>query len=126
MPGQPLKQQPAQRQAGGRLKVTFASSVSPSREVTPRPRRPSLAQEQEKMAAELVDDVRERQRELDCLEEAMAGGAIKAEAPGGGVDARRRLLKEMAGQSKRRLELKNAIARDMGDLEKLMDLMPED
>mmetsp|Transcript_82986 Transcript_82986/g.257748 ORF Transcript_82986/g.257748 Transcript_82986/m.257748 type:complete len:259 (+) Transcript_82986:126-902(+) len=116
----------AQGSGAGRAKprVTFATSLPPSREGSPR--RLGLTSEQERLAAEIVDGVRERQRELDHVEVALADCTVHAETPGEGVNARRRVLKEMEGQSKRRLELKNAIARDIKDLEKLMDLTPED
>jgi len=120
-PRQPPKPLPTKRH---KLHVTFAASLPASREASPR--RSGLTAEQEQMAAEIVDGVRARQQELETVEQVLAGSTVQAEEVGKGTDARRRLLRQMEGQSKRRLELKNAIAKDIGDLEKLMDLSPED
>lgn len=107
-----------------RRRVVF-SSLPPSREGSPSRR--EIPKPQEAIAAEIVESVRERQRELDLVEEQLSHHVVRAEAPAGQVlEGRRALRSEMAKASQRRLELKNAISKDVKDLETLLDCTPVD
>eukprot|EP00931_Biecheleriopsis_adriatica_P117760 TRINITY_DN93245_c0_g1_i1.p1 TRINITY_DN93245_c0_g1~~TRINITY_DN93245_c0_g1_i1.p1 ORF type:complete len:272 (-),score=59.35 TRINITY_DN93245_c0_g1_i1:87-863(-) len=116
-PGMP---QPSQS-SDSRRRVTF-HSLPPSREGSPRTGTSGLTTEQERMAADIVQGVRARQKELENVEEALVNCSSKAESSGQTVDRRRVLMKEMASASKKRLELRNAIDKDIKDLEKLVDM----
>mmetsp|Transcript_40349 Transcript_40349/g.72680 ORF Transcript_40349/g.72680 Transcript_40349/m.72680 type:complete len:269 (-) Transcript_40349:55-861(-) len=83
-----------------------------------------LTNEQESLATDIIHGVRDRQRELDTVEQALADLTTRSEARGEG-GARSLIRKEMIGASKRRLEIRNAIQRDVQDLEKLFDCSPE-
>lgn len=107
-----------------RRRVSFeCGSLPASREVSPR--KSGLPPAQEKIAVEIVEGVRERQRELAGIDESLAGLVKRSEMP---TESRQRtaVRKEMVAASKRRLELKNAIQSDMQDLDKLFDLAPAD
>lgn len=108
-------------------RVTF-HSLPASRECSPRAGHGSsrLTDEQTRMAEEIVQSVRQRQIELDSVEESLAQNAGQADKSAQSADRRRSVMKEMASVSKRRLELKNAMQRDVQDLEKLIDLAPGD
>lgn len=82
-----------------------------------------LSAEQERIAVDIVEGVRARQRELDGVDQSLAGFVQRTETRGEAA-LRPNLRKEMVGASKKRLELKNAISRDMQDLDKLFDLAP--
>merc|ERR1719247_3282363 len=67
------------------------------------------------MAVDIVEGVRERQRELDGIDQSLANFVQRSENPGEKPFIRVNIRKEMVASSKRRLELKNAINRDMQD-----------
>lgn len=114
------------RRVERRKRVSFSGSLPPSREGSPRNgTRPGMSSEMERMAGEIVQGVRERQRELDGVETSLVGLAQCAEAPTEATERRRVVRKEMASASQRRLELKSAINRDIKDLETLMDVSPD-
>eukprot|EP00930_Biecheleria_cincta_P100116 TRINITY_DN91724_c0_g1_i1.p1 TRINITY_DN91724_c0_g1~~TRINITY_DN91724_c0_g1_i1.p1 ORF type:complete len:264 (-),score=57.98 TRINITY_DN91724_c0_g1_i1:206-997(-) len=110
-----------------RRRVTF-HSLPASREGSPRAGHGSsgLTDEQSRMAEEIVQSVRQRQMELDAVEESLARYTDQAEKSSQSSDRRKYVMKEMANVSRRRLELKNAMHRDVQDLEKLIDLAPGD
>lgn len=110
-----------------RRRVTF-HSLPASREGSPRAGNSScgLTDEQTRMAEEIVKSVRQRQMELDSVEESLALYTDQADKSSQSADRRKSVMKGMASVSKRRLELKNAMHRDVQDLEKLMDLAPGD
>lgn len=110
-----------------RRRVTF-HSLPASREGSPRAGHGSsgLTDEQTRMAEEIVQSVRQRQIELDSVEQSLEQYTGQADQSSQSADRRRSIMKEMANVSKRRLELKNAMQRDVQDLEKLIDLAPGD
>lgn len=99
-------------------RVSFESVPSGAE---PAPRRAGLDGEQERLAAEIVAGVRERQRELDGVERDLASYAARAEEPGVGYERRAAARKQLDSANKVRLELRNAISRDVADLGTLMD-----
>merc|ERR1712146_72024 len=108
-------------------RVSFAAgcgSLPTSREASPQ--KSGLSPAHERIAVDIVEGVRARQRELDGIDESLANFVQRSEMPGEKSGARVGIRKEMVGASKRRLELKNAIQRDMQDLEKLLELAPEE
>lgn len=108
-----------------RRRVSFAAgsgSAPGSRATTPQ--KSGLSAEQDRMAADIIEGVRRRQTELAAVDQSLAGYVQRSEQPSEGRNLRQGLRKEMVGASKQRLELKNAIARDMQDLDKLFDLAP--
>jgi len=79
---------------------------------------------EEALAQDIVQSVRDKQRDLASVEEALAGLSMRSERVGEGAEKRRLLQKQLASESKRRLEIKNSIARDVQDLEQLLDCAP--
>lgn len=102
--------------------VRFASAL-PSRGATPP--RAGPANEQERLVADIAGSVRERQRELEDVEKTLVELTERAEAPAERQERRRVVRCGMVEASKRRLELKNAIRKDVEDLERLLDLSPD-
>jgi len=115
----------AAAEASASRRVNFASGSLPSsRDVSPH--KSGLSQAHERMAVDIVEGVRERQRELEGIDQSLANFVQRSENPGEKPCVRTNIRKEMVASSKRRLELKNAINRDMQDLDKLLDLAPDE
>mmetsp|Transcript_50788 Transcript_50788/g.91230 ORF Transcript_50788/g.91230 Transcript_50788/m.91230 type:complete len:265 (+) Transcript_50788:52-846(+) len=120
---------PGMPQAGGdlapRRRVTF-HSLPASREGSPRGGVSGLTAEQEQMAADIIQSVKERQAALNVAEEALQGCADRAEGPGLSAERRRLVMKEMASASHQRTQLRSEINQNIKDLEKLMDCAPDE
>jgi len=116
------------RKSRGGRHVSFAQdrsgSLPPSRDGISN--NTGLTTEQERMAVDIVEGVRSRQRELDGVDQVLSSLVERAEVPRQDHGLRNAVKKEMVTASKRRLEFKNAIQRDMHDLEHLFDLAPAD
>lgn len=106
-----------------RRRVSFSPDCS---SLPSTPEFSGLSAENDKLATDIIEGVRARQRELAGVDNSLAGYVHQAEGPAAagsqGAGGRSGVRKEMVNASKRRLELKNAISRDMQDLEKLFEL----
>jgi len=109
-----------------RRRVAFTNSCPASREGSPRGQKSGMSVEQESMASEIVRSVRERQQDLDKVDQVLQGFVSNVEGSAVTGGRRQEVHKKMANASKQRLELKSAIQRDLQDLDKLMELAPGD
>eukprot|EP00929_Paragymnodinium_shiwhaense_P003480 TRINITY_DN104007_c0_g1_i1.p1 TRINITY_DN104007_c0_g1~~TRINITY_DN104007_c0_g1_i1.p1 ORF type:complete len:278 (-),score=42.04 TRINITY_DN104007_c0_g1_i1:205-984(-) len=99
-------------------RVSFSSS--PRRASSQPPKRSEI---QQCLAQDIVQSVKERQKELEGADDALSKLVQKLEAPQVG-NMRHLIQREMSNISKQRAEIQAAIKGDIGDLQKLVDADP--